>query len=123
MHTKVMLSITPSQLRKIDERADAAHMTRSAYIVEMTLRDEVGLMSVIATLREELRRFVTDHAGWKGDLAFLRKRVNKLDKASVAARSIVNELLVEIEKRNKAGETVSSLAMIKALKAIDQILD
>jgi hypothetical protein len=121
-YTKVMLSIASDQLRKIDERADAAHMTRSAYVVEMTLRDEVGLMSTIATLREELRRFSTDNVGWKGEMTAMRKQVDKLGKANDAARLAANAALTEIEQRNKAGETVSSLATIKALRAIVQAL-
>jgi hypothetical protein len=52
-----MLSISAEQLRQIDMRAAAAHMTRSAYVVTMTLRDEVGLMSAIEMLRGELQRF------------------------------------------------------------------
>lgn len=63
--TKVMLSMTTDDLRRIDQRADAAHMTRSAYVVEMTLREEVGLMRAIEMLRKDLRRFSTDKAGWR----------------------------------------------------------
>ena len=119
---KALVSIGADELRRIDARANAAHMTRSAYIVEMTLREEVGLVSAVETLRQELRRFAADNAGWKGEVAELRKHVERRDKAIAAAQALVHEALTEIEKRNKAGEPASSAAVIKTLKAIAQSL-
>ena len=63
---KVMLSIGAEQLRQIDARAAAACMTRSAYVITMTLRDEVGLVSAIEMLRGELQRF-SDNAALKNE--------------------------------------------------------
>ena len=108
------------EIRRIDARADATRMTRSAYVVEMTLREEVGLVSAIETLRCELNRFAADNAGWKGEVAALRKHVERGDKAITATLTLVNEALTEIKKRNKAGKPASSAAMIKVLKAISQ---
>lgn len=65
-HVKVMVSMTADEVRRIDARADAAHMNRSAFIVEMTLREEVALVSAVETLHRELGRFAVDNAGWKG---------------------------------------------------------
>src|SRR5258706_10156946 len=95
---KALVSISADELRRIDVRADAAHMTRSAYIVEMTLREEVGLVSAVETLRRELDRFGADNAGWKGEVAALRKHVERRDKAINAAQALVHEALSDIEK-------------------------
>jgi hypothetical protein len=119
---KALLSIGADDLRRIDARADAAHMTRSSYIVEMTLRDEVGIMSAITTLQGELRRFAADNAGWKGEVAALHKHSEKREKAIAAALTLAHEALVDVEKRNKAGEPASSAAVTKALRAIIQSL-
>jgi hypothetical protein len=117
-----MLSMGADKVRRINARADAAHMTRSAYIVAMTLREEVGLVSAIETLRGELRRFAADNAGWKGEAAVLRKRIVKQERAIGAARRLVSEALVKIEQRNKADKPASSVAVIKALRVIDRSL-
>jgi hypothetical protein len=119
---KALVSISADELRRIDARADAAHMTRSAYIVEMTLREEVGLVSAIETLRRELNRFAADNVGWKGEVSALRKHSDRREKAIAAAQSIVHEALSDIEKRNRAGEPASSAAVLKALRAISQSL-
>lgn len=121
-HVKVMLSMSANEVRRIDVRADAAHMTRSAYIVEMTLREEVGLMNAVEILQKELRRFAADNAGWKGEVAKLHRHSEKREKVITAALMLANEALAEVEKRNKAGEQVSSAAVTKALKTIVQSL-
>lgn len=120
---KVMLSIGQDQLKRIDARADAAHMTRSAYIVEMTLRDDVGLLSAMTTLQNELRRFTADNAGWKGEVAALRRQVEKQDKAISAALALARNTVSDIEQKNRAGESVSSATMIRLLKTFIQALE
>lgn len=119
---KIMVSMTADDVRRIDERANAAHMNRSAFIVEMTLREDVSLVSAVETLQTELRRFAADNAGWKGEVAALHRHSEKREKAIAAALVRANEALADVEKRNKAGEPASSAAVTKALKAIIQSL-
>ena len=121
-HVKVMVSMTADEVRRIDARADAAHMNRSAFIVEMTLREEVALVSAIETLHRELGRFAADNASWKGEVATLRKYSAKIEKAAAASLALAREALADVEKRNRAGKHASSAVVTKALKAIVQSL-
>lgn len=119
---KVMVSMTADDVRRIDARANAAHMSRSAFVVEMTLREDVSLVSAVETLQAELRRFAADNAGWKSEVATIHRQSAKREKAISSTLLLANETLAAVEKRNKAGVPASSAVVTKALKAIIQAL-
>lgn len=56
--TKVLLSIDEDELKEIDAKADAAGMSRSAYLVAMGRQGPVRIFDAIQTLHDELGRYL-----------------------------------------------------------------
>jgi hypothetical protein len=119
---KVLLSVGQTELARIDERATAAGMSRSAYMVEMTLRDEAALLSAIATLQDELKRFAADNAGWRGEVAQLRNQIHRQDETLNNLRSLLQNFLDEIGRYRKSDDSISLATVTDRLKMLSEML-
>lgn len=117
--TKVLLSVSSEDLAVIDANASAAGMSRSAYLVAMGRRGNVGVFDAIHQLQVELKRFEADNAGWRSEVKRLQDHNDALSRKLDSVRSGIGtliEMLKSSAKMTKGDEA-------KAYKAATAVVE
>ena len=111
--TKVLLSVSDDDLKLIDNHADAAGMSRSAYLVAMGKHGSASIFDAIDRLRAELantqdrlERFEHNTAAWhaeadrlKAQIAEANRRFEDLERAGLDFMRILHSNDVELDLR------------------------
>jgi phage shock protein A len=120
--TKVLLSVGADELDRIDAQAEAAGMSRSAYLVAMGVQGGANIGQVIAAVQHlelELRRFQADAAGWRTEVSDLQSMVEKMQKKLDAATGAATKLLDVIEIKDMPAKAKAAMrGVLDALEII-----